>query len=258
MFPQNRVLLQVPFYYLAMTRMNSLKGLVSNASSAWLPGVLVVTFLSDYSFLEAALHYVFTYLAFVSIYEVGYLVNDTLGTKHDETPRHRLKMKLASFEILIFVLIRVAALVVIAHLYDLFSNPAWSVSVLALVVVIVMHNTIASSALKAASFLQMSMLRFSLPIIPHVGNDAVPAVLLLAIFHFVYPRFITYLDSKERLKIPERKTSRYGAQVQLLLLPTFFLLSVLMNHALPLVIWLYYLLFQFLRFLIERRRGLST
>lgn len=257
MFPQNRVLLQVPFYYLAMTRMNSLKGLVSNASSAWLPGILIVLFLSEYSFFGSAIHYIFTYLAFVSIYEVGYLVNDTLGTKHDETPRHRLKLKLSPCEILIFVLIRVLALIIIAEIYDLLSSPAWSVSVLALVVVIVMHNTIASSALKAASFLQMSMLRFSLPVIPHIEHDLAPAVLLLAVFHFVYPRFITYLDSKGRLRIPERKTSLYGVQVQLLMLPAFSLLSVFMNHALPLVIWLYYLLFQSLRFIIERREALS-
>lgn len=255
MFPQNRVLLQLPFYYLAMTRMNSLKGIVSNASSAWLPGILIVTFLGQYSFLGSVIHYGFTYLAFVSIYEVGYLVNDTLGTRHDETPRHRLKVKLSLAEMLLFVIVRAVVLIVIADVYDLFSNSAWSVSALALVMVIVMHNTIASSALKAASFLQMSMLRFSLPVIPHVENDVIPAVLLIAIFHFVYPRFITYLDSKGRLRIPERKKSLYGVQVQLLMIPVFCLFTVLMNSALPLAIWVYYLLFQSLRLIIERRRG---
>lgn len=255
MFPQNRLLIQIPFLYLATTRMNTIKGLVSNAATAWLPGIFIVMAWGDHSLPFSVIYYLAAYLVFVSIYEVGYLVNDTLGTRYDETPRHRLAFRPSAAEIVFFIVLRIVAASAIAWYLSLYESVAWRVAISALIIVICIHNTISSSALKAASFIQMSTLRFVIPVLPLIRSDLTPYLLLIGIFHFVYPRFITYLDSKGRLSIPERKTATYRLQYQLILMPVFILLSAMSSSYLPGLIWLYFLLFQAFWFLIEKNRG---
>ena len=69
MFPQNRLLIQIPFLYLATTRMNTMKGLVSNAATAWLPGIFIVMAWGGYSLPLSVIYYLASYLVFVSIYD---------------------------------------------------------------------------------------------------------------------------------------------------------------------------------------------
>ncbi|HEY0973771.1 MAG TPA: hypothetical protein VGE57_04705 [Solimonas sp.] len=255
MFPQNRFLLLVPFFYLVSTRMNTPKSFLSNLSTAWIPGLLLAAWWGEADAATSIAHYALSYLAFISIYEIGYFANDTFGTKFDETPRHRLKAAPRLFGGVIFVAVRIIAWLLLANHLNAFSSYGWLAGMAALVTVMVMHNLLASSALKAVTFFQMSTLRFCVPLLPLVPADRWSDILLVGVFHFVYPRFITYLDSKGRLRIPERKSDRYGLQTQLLFLPLFALISIAVGSVLPLLVWGYYLLFQAGRFLVGEIRS---
>lgn len=252
MFPQNKALMLLPLGYLVATRMNTAKALLSNATSAWIPGVYLITAWGGLGVFEALTAYAVGYLAFACVYELGYLANDTMGTRNDETPRHRLKLTLTRAYILLFVVIRVAVFAGIAHCCGFTQSTAWLAGFIALIVVMVLHNTLHSPALKAASFLQMSVLRFSLPVLPFLPLDRIAVLLLLALFHFTYPRFITYLDAKGRLRIPERRTASYGPAVQAILVPAFGLLSAVSSSAVPLIVWFYYMMLQAARWALAK------
>jgi len=244
MSPKIGITLLVPMLYLVGTRMNSLKALVSNAATAWIPGVAITYVWSGNTFSWSVGAYALSYLAFVSIYEVGYFVNDTLGTRRDETPRHRLHGEVSGTFSVAFVAIRLATFVGIAALMSFPESLPWMTACGALFALIVLHNWLASSALKAATFIQMSALRFSIPILPLVPGPRCGDVLLLGLLHFAYPRFITYLEAKGRLRIPERRTARYALGSQILMAPAFAVLCAVAGSWLPLGIWVYYATFQ--------------
>lgn len=244
MSPKIGIPLLVPMLYLVGTRMNSLKALVSNAATAWIPGVATAYVWSGNTFSWSVGAYALSYLAFVSIYEVGYFVNDTLGTRRDETPRHRLKGEVSGTFSVAFVAIRLATFVAIAAFMSFPESWPWVAACGALLALIVLHNWLASSALKAVTFIQMSALRFSIPILPFVPAPRSGDVLLLGLLHFAYPRFITYLEAKGRLRIPERRTARYALGSQVLMAPAFAVLCAVTGSWLPLGIWVYYTAFQ--------------
>ena len=219
----SKLLLLVPMGYALHTRMNSARGLLANAATAWLPGALVLHLLRRGLTPEGAVgsagRYAAGYLAFVCVYELGYFANDTLGTRFDETPRRRLRHRTGPAFAAAFVAVRLAAWAGAAWAFGWHANPAWAGLYAALAVLLVTHNVIASTAYKAASFLQMSLLRFVAPVVPFAAAEQVPLLLVLGLTFFSYHRLMTYLVSKERLHLPERAEPMYYPKAVLATLP---------------------------------------
>ncbi|RHW16656.1 hypothetical protein D1610_14790 [Sphingomonas gilva] len=229
----------VPFGYLWQTRLGGFRDFVFNALSAWIPGWFLLVMLGGYEPFAAIGLYAIGYVSFVAFYEVGYLANDTAGTRHDETPRRRLKVSFGAIDFVVFLIIRATAWAGIGWLMGWTDDWLWWTFYTALGVVTVYHNVVANSAYKAVSFIQMSLMRFVGPVLFLLPASTLPLLLALALIAFTYHRFVTYLASKGRLDMPERKARWYYVRVSATLLPIASVIAVATESFVPVALMAY-------------------
>lgn len=227
-------MLFIPFVYFLKTRLNSLKAIVFQFFFEWIPAILLVFCVSSsFSFFLEWLVY---YMAFISIYEVGYLVNDQMAN-HREGERRRVKI-FTQFEIALFVAIRIAVFFLISHVTKSDSNQWW-LWYSVLLAVFLIHNVLKQNGLKAITFSYLAFARFFSPIIIFVGITNVN--LLVPIFvHYVLFRLITYMDSKNLIDF-NRQTNFFRVTFHLLGGIFSICLMVFTNSYLPLWISAYYI-----------------
>lgn len=238
---RNYSILLAPFLYAFFSRMRGLRAFVFNAVTLWGPGLLLTALLLDGFSVGALAGYFAGYLIFISIYEVGYLMNDTWGLRHDETPRRRIDVEYSSAFFVLFIAIRLVVVLSLGLWVGALSS-LWFWALLSLLVLaIVTHNIIVRQEIKMATFFQMSLMRFSIPVFIPTAMEKGAIVLLLGCLFFVFPRFLTYLDSKNRLRIPERKQPSFLPLVYLIFAPIILLISVSTGETLVLLTWAYFM-----------------
>lgn len=244
---RNHHLLLVPFAYAFFSRMH-LRGFVFNAATLWMPGLILVLALRDNlsidgGALENIARYFAAYLAFISVYEIGYLINDTWGTRHDKTPRRRIPVDYGAIFCVAFVAVRIAVVLLMADWLGILELPIFWLLMAALIATIILHNTLKREEFKLFSFLQMSMLRFSMPVLLATSGEGALPVLLVALCGFSFPRFLTYQDSKGRLRLPERKAADFAFFGHLCFAPLILLIFATSGELAVLLAWGYFLLF---------------
>ena len=198
---------------------------------------------TDIHIIPATGYFFVGYLLFICMYEVGYLANDSYGLKNDPTPRQRLTINFKFFFVLIFVLLRIMLFLGITVWFDFIANPLFWISYISLSIVIVLHNTLRRVELKFFTFIQLSLLRFSLPVFSVLLIFDRPADILVTfltgLMLFTYPRVMTYMDAKGRLSIPERKGTDFLLLCHLTTLPFLFLVSAASQTLAPIYAWLW-------------------
>ncbi len=238
---RNYFVLLVPFLYTYFSRMRGLRAFGFNAITLWFPGILLTYLIDKEDFLGTIYTYFAAYLVFISVYELGYLLNDTWGLRHDETPRRRIDIDYHISFFVTFFLIRIFSIVALSFWISVFFE-LWFWTILFLLsIAILMHNFVILQEIKIATFFQMSLMRFSIPIIISTELHNSIAVLFSGCIFFVLPRLLTYLDSKKRLRIPERKNPSFLMKFYLIFAPFVFLLSFVSGEALAIWVWLYFL-----------------
>ncbi|WP_289043122.1 hypothetical protein [uncultured Aliiroseovarius sp.] len=229
----------LPFGYAFVSRYHWPRDFVVNALTAWVPGVILVALLGDLGVGQAVLSYLLGYAAFISVYEVGYLANDTIGLRHDPTPRRRVDLVPSTGFTLAFVALRGAALLTSAAVLGVATSTMFWAAIGALIATLIAHNTLRTVEIKFYTFLQLSLLRFSLPVLPVLipGAEAstILTVFATGLLLFTLPRFLTYLDAKGRLRLPERKARDYHLKAHIAVVPLVTLLSVLTGQPAPMV-----------------------
>ncbi|MCI2395678.1 hypothetical protein [Aliiroseovarius sediminis] len=228
----------LPFGYAFVSRYHWPRDFVVNALTAWVPGVILVALLGDLGAGAALVSYLLGYAAFICVYEVGYLANDTIGLRHDPTPRRRVDVTPSAGFMLAFVGLRGAVLLAAAVALGVATSVVFWATIGALVAALIAHNTLRAVEVKFYTFLQLSLLRFSLPVLPVLilKNDT-PGILTVfatGLLLFSLPRFLTYLDAKGRLSLPERKARAYHLKAHIAVLPLVALVSVMTGQPAPL------------------------
>lgn len=240
---QNKSLLFIPFFYALASRYHWPRDFIVNAVTAWVPGIILVYCFTDLAIIPSVGVFLLGYIVFICIYEIGYIANDTYGLLYDPTPRARVSIHFDARFFVVFVLCRLAVFLGATFMFDLWSEPMFWVSYMALAAVLILHNTLKKIELKFLTFLQLSTLRFCLPVLfclEHYGSAAdTMLVISLAIFTFVYPRFITYLDAKGRLDLPERKFAAFPMLSLLVAAPIVAVLTVFSTTFAPLFVWIW-------------------
>lgn len=238
----------IPFLYAFESRYGWPRDFLVNLVQAWVPGVILVAALTQLSLVDSVGLFLVGYLAFISIYEIGYMVNDSIGLRHDPTPRARINVRFDPLFVVTFIVVRLTVFASIAILGNVFSETTFWAAYLALVVMLTLHNLLRPIEFKFLSFLQLSVLRFSLPTffaLIHVNSsELLILVALLGVFVFVYPRFITYLDAKGRLHIPERKKTRYLLVSLIIMAPAIAVISFYSRTWAPIIVWIWLLIVQ--------------
>lgn len=233
----------IPYLYSIYTRMHGLRDHLANAATAWIPGMILLFFLTDLGLTGSVFQYFIGFSAFISLYEIGYLMNDTLGLRRDVVTRDRLGYRVTRVYVILFVMIRIALFLAIVICTGLAWHPGYLLACAALAAVTVAHNMAPQVELKFASFLQMSAFRFFLPVYPGLlsagAGTAALVVLATGVFCFSYPRFLTYQDSKSRLSLPERRKPWFHFQSMILTMPAVLTIAGLSSQIAPLIVWVW-------------------
>lgn len=245
---RNHFILLVPFLYAFFSRMRGLRAFGFNAVTLWGPGLLLTVLLLDDFSGSAPSGYFAGYVIFISIYELGYLMNDTWGLRHDETPRRRIDVDYRPVFFALFVAIRLVVVLAFGLWVGAVSG-LWFWALLGLLVLAILaHNLVVRQELKMATFFQMSLMRFSIPVFIPTSMEKGAIVLLIGCLFFVFPRFLTYLDSKNRLRIPERKQPGFLLAIYAVFVPVVLLISVSTGETLVLFAWAYFMTYACLLF----------
>ena len=232
----NKLLVFIPFGYALHTRIRGLRSLINNAATAWIPALILIALAAPDDPWSALWKLPISYICFIAFYELGYLYNDTWGTRGESNPRLRFKHDLAQWEALAVIGIRIAAIAAICGVMGWYKQTSWLTFYAILGIVIVLHNTISETAIRLVTFFQMSMMRFVAPIFVWLPTEKFAMCLIAGVVFFTFTRFITYLDAKGRLELPERKRWWYFVSVHLAFCPLSALVSLVLDD------WSFFLL----------------
>ncbi len=246
-----KLIIFIPFFYFLKSRLNSFKNLIFHSYYEWIPAFLILVYLETYSTAGLAKGLLLSYLAFISIYEIGYFINDFYSTKFEKNPRPRINEDFASYEVVSFIFFRLLVFSLCTYILGFHFDLIWYTFYITLIISFLAHNTITIPAVKTVTFLNLSFYRFFAPIFMFLSEDNFKNILLPIILNYCIFRMLTYMDSKNLLNFTERKTPSFKLAYYLLLIPIHVIIALLNNSNLPLLILCYFLLFNVVYYFIE-------
>ncbi len=203
-----RFLYLLPFTYFMQTRLRG--GSVSfHLVFEWLAALLLAVTIGAASSVESLLLALGSYLAFISLYEIGYLVNDLFAAKKEAGGRKRGPQGASGLWIGCWFGSRLWVFLTITILMGRFLSPAWWSFFLALALVFGLHNALQDREMKAATFQWLGWFRFMAPVMFVVAEDQIPGVGLAAAVAYVAFRMFGYMDSKRLLNMPGRQRPEF-------------------------------------------------
>jgi hypothetical protein len=235
----------IPFFYFQQTRLNNRRAWVFHAVYEWLPAFFIVSiyyyYTSGFDLIGIRIINLLLYfLAFISFYEIGYLVNDQLA--HNEIGGRKRSDRLSVPQIALFIAIRIFTFIGITiYLHHQDVSLWWGWYAL-LAVLFALHNSIRLLSLKVVTFCFLALVRFFSPIFMILTLPALKELLFPVFLNYVLFRLFMYMDSKNLLQSFERKTNSYRVGFYLLNFGFANILTLLYQSWIPAGIGLYYLL----------------
>src|SRR5687767_14408269 len=98
-----RLIIYLPFFYFQQSRLKHKKDYIFHGVYEWIPVLIILSW--SWPLAEATLFFGIYYLAFIALYEIGYLINDQLA--HDEKEGRIRASKFSVLEIVCFITIRI-------------------------------------------------------------------------------------------------------------------------------------------------------
>jgi hypothetical protein len=240
-FDRNQLLDLVPFSYTLRSRVRSPIDFAFLVLSSWLPAIWFALRVTDDPG-RALTGFAFGYLAFIAVYEIGYVANDAWDAVRSSDGRQRLAYRPTATFLALFASIRLALWAAVGIITGWVGDPLWLAAFGALIAAFAMHNLIRSSALRSASFLQLAVLRFSLPVLAITPRTDIPTLLIIALLLYAYLRFLSYLDSKGLLNMHERRQASFGALQIAILTPFLLLVALLLDRFVIAELTVYFLI----------------
>lgn len=169
----------------------------------------------------------FSYLAFISLYEIGYMVNDLVAAKWEDGGRKRGPQQASQYWVALWCCCRIAVFFAFTIFLGFLTAPEWWFFFLALCIVFALHNVLQDKELKSATFIWLAWLRFMAPVMFVLDDSQRMGVGFAAGMTYVGFRSLGYLDSKGLLSMAGRQR------------PEFRLFYFLIPLAGALVLWPY-------------------
>ncbi len=221
----------------------------------WIVSVGILYLLEGYSLSDSFRYFFLAYLAFISIYEIGYLFNDIYSIRYERNPRPRLsKIQWNGTLLIVYIVMRSLVFIAISLWLNVLITRIWIYFYCFLFVAFTLHNLLRKEELKPITFSCLAFLRFFAPVFPFISVDT---------FHLVFPpfficyflyRLINYLDSKDFLVMPSRKTPEWKLSFYLITLIFNAYISFLLGSLVPLTLNVYYLVFWVVYFIASKNR----
>jgi hypothetical protein len=221
-----KAVMLIPFGYTVLTRIQRPKDFLYLLATQILPGILLLYWLDASLGAMAAPAYLLGYLAFISIYELGYLANDGWDARRSAAGRRRLDFDVSLPFCGLFVVIRLALFATLLVAAPERSElPAILAGFTTLAAVFLVHNLAQGLAVKLATFTQLAILRFTLPVTFTLGTADLLQVIAISVLYYLPFRLLTYLESKGKLLMPERQASTFGLYYMATMSPLCLLLA---------------------------------
>lgn len=234
-----QVLTYIPFFYFLKTRLNNFRALVFHSAYEWLPAILIIYFYAHLT-VASIISVVLCYVAFISVYELGYLINDQLAHLK---PHERTRDKQFSFaSISIFFLIRISTFLIISWYLNKQYSFVWWFWYVILVIIFAFHNVLKNILLKCVTFSSLAFIRFFSTFFILLDNQLILIMAMPVFLNYVLFRLITYMDSKDMLKSVDRKSDFFRIGYYILLLPISGVLITITGLYFPLWINIYFIL----------------
>ncbi len=232
-----------PMSYFIKTRLNRLAYVGYNGLVEWLPALLLGLWYSKgMSGAAVVLTLLASYAAFICIYEIGYICNDSFSELYESDPRGRLDdLALSKRAIVFLVAIRLAIFGIITSLLGVGSDPLWIGFYFCLIATFVLHNILPSNQ-RIGTFYALSTFRFYAPLILLLNQGELVFLLPIVLINNSLYRTKTYILNKSAAEIAEKETDRSKIIYFLTLLPLNCLVTFLEGSFLPLVANFYMLL----------------
>jgi hypothetical protein len=232
----------LPFSYAQYTRFTGPREIVLHALFDWLSAFLLLVVVGHEPVLTALAHFVLGYLAFISIYECGYIANDLLAVRLEQSPRDRLVAgDVSRTTISAWVSVRLAAFAAVTFVLHEQRSLAWYGYFVVIAVAFAVHNSLRQMGLRAVSFVVLAFLRFFGPVFAFLSADALKTVAPSILVTYVLYRALGYMESKGLLNIPRRATPGFRLGFYAVTSPLALLFCLMFHSWTPALVHGYYL-----------------
>lgn len=238
------LLFLLPGSYLVGSRLRSRASWASMFGYDWLPQLAIIAALGTPGLLQTPGALLLSWLAFISLYELGYLTNDVLSVRFEKNPRRRIEgFDPRAPQLVAWLLARLSAFALLTFLLGQATRWEWWAFHGLLTLVFLSHNLLRQESLRVASFVGLALGRFMAPLLPWLGTAALASLAMPVLLYYVLFRLLGYLDGKRFLQLPGRREDRFRIGFYAVLLPVGGMASLALGSVIPLVINLWYLLF---------------
>jgi len=234
----------LPYTYFYGSRVKQLKYNLYYLIIDWALPFALLTYFTAYDWQSALLHFVLAYMAFISLYEIGYLGNDVYSVRKEAKPRRRVKdFDPSDTVVLLWIGFRLAVFGTISWYLGVLTNPLWLAFYAALAVFFYLHNALKDKELKVMTFVNLAFIRYFAPIFIFLTPTQLAILAAPVFLNYVFYRTLMYMDSKDLLLMPSRRAPAYKVNYYLLALGVSSLLSLMGHSWVPVTMTAYYLLF---------------
>lgn len=242
----NLLSLIIPPSYFLKTRLNNIQALIFHTWFEYLPNLAILFWVTE-DITLSLVSFGLGYLAFISLYEIGYAFNDLVSSKKEKEPRLRAKnITHSPSSLTVFILFRLTVFGLITNHLSNGSNPTWWIFYAVLATSFTLHNVIKNPAYKLLTFISLAFCRFLAPIFNFLDTDLIGIILPAILLYYVIYRTLTYLESKNLLQMKDRKQPKFKMGYFLLLLPLSYLMTTLQYNYMYVVVNLYFVSFTML------------
>lgn len=197
----------VPFTYAFTTRLR--QGLAFHFLFEWAPAGLMVLLFHEGELGAAIVGAILSYIAFISLYEIGYLYNDLVASKREPGGRHRGPQDAGSGWLIAWCVVRIAIFAAVTIVAGRTADPAWWSFFAGLSIVFALHNVIRELELRVTTFVWLAWFRFMAPMIFIVADEQRLGIAFGGGIAYAFFRTLAYLDAKDLLVMKSRKTLRF-------------------------------------------------
>lgn len=201
----------IPFIYFSSTRIVDRRSLMICVVFEWCAQVMLVLAFGSGGYAERFVEAFACYVAFISLYEIGYLINDLVASKKEQSPNARGPQGVMTLWLAAWIATRLAAFVCITIVLGRLSDPNWWLFFGGMAIVYFMHNELGNPQLRFVTFVWLAWFRFLAPVFFVIDPGQRSSAALGAMSLHVIFRALSYLSSKKMLLMPARTTSEFRA-----------------------------------------------
>jgi hypothetical protein len=200
----------LPFVYFLETRLRH-SSIAFHVVYEWGAAIMLACVVGLKAPGAAVVMAAYCYLAFISLYEIGYLVNDLYSARREAGGRRRGPQGAGTAWVACWVLVRLAVFLAVSFSSGLWKVAGWWLFFAGLCMVFALHNLWSDRELKVATFLWLAWFRFLAPIAFVVEPGELMGVAFGAGMIYAGFRLFGYLDSKGLLAMPGRHRPQFRA-----------------------------------------------